>query len=275
MLPSAFIFLTEWPLTPSGKVDRLRLPAPDPESVESGVSQPPGTPTEELLAGVWQELLGLSRVGVNENFFELGGHSLLATRLVARVRDLFRVDVALRKVFERPTVKGLAATIDESLREGAGVRGAISAPIERRSKAEGTSVLSPSQQRLWFLDQLEPGQSSYNIASATRLQGQLNVTALERSFDEIERRHEVMRTTFPTVEGEPIAVIHSPSDSTSLELHDLSGLSEDARDAATGKFIDEESQKPFDLAHGPLWRAVLLKLDDDNHVLLVSRRAGA
>src|SRR6185369_9915026 len=146
-------------------VDRLRLPAPDLASIESGVSEPASTPTEELLAVTWHELLGVSRVGVNENFFELGGHSLLAARLVARVRELFRVDIALRKVFERPTVKGLAATIDELLREG----GALSEPIERRSNPEGTAVLSPSQQRLWFLDQFDPGQSSYNIASATRL----------------------------------------------------------------------------------------------------------
>jgi len=265
MLPSAFIFLSEWPLTPSGKVDRLRLPAPDPASIESGVSEPASTPTEELLAGTWHELLGVSRVGVNENFFELGGHSLLAARLVARVRELFRVDVALRKVFERPTVKGLAATIDELLREG----GTVSQPIERRSKAEGAeAVLSPSQQRLWFLDQLDPQQSTYNIASATRLQGQLNVLALEQSFNEVARRHDVMRTTFPNVAGEPVAVIHAPHDSTSIEMQDLTGLSDDARDAATTKLIDEESQKPFDLAHGPLWRAALVKLDDDHHILL-------
>ena len=264
MLPSAFVFLSEWPLTPSGKVDRRRLPAPDPASIESGVSEPASTPTEELLAGTWRELLGVSRVGVNENFFELGGHSLLAARLVARVRELFRVDIALRKVFERPTVKGLAAAIDESLREG----GALSEPIERRSNAEGTAALSPSQQRLWFLDQLDPQQSSYNIASATRLRGQLNVVALEQSFNEVARRHDVMRTTFPNVAGEPVAVIHAPHDSTPIEMQDLSGLSDDARDAATTKLIDEESQKPFDLAHGPLWRASLLKLDDDHHILL-------
>jgi amino acid adenylation domain-containing protein len=264
MLPSAFVFLSEWPLTPSGKVDRLRLPAPDPASSEPGVSEPAGTPTEELLTGMWHELLGVSGVGVNENFFELGGHSLLATRLVARVRELFRVDIALRKVFERPTVKGLAATIDELLREG----GAISEPIKRRSKAEGTSVLSPSQQRLWFLDQLDPQQSSYNITSATRLQGQLNVVALEQSFNEVARRHDAMRTTFPTVAGEPVAVIHSPHDSTHIEVQDLSGLSEDERAATSTRLIDEESQQPFDLAHGPLWRAALVKLDHYNHVLL-------
>ena len=262
MLPSAFVFVEEWPLTPSGKVDRRRLPAPDPSSGSAETTEPPRTPTQELLAGMWEELLGVGRVGVADDFFELGGHSLLATRLVARVRERFGVEVALRRVFEAPTVRGLAAEVDAAL----GVGRVEGGRVERRAETD-VAPLSYAQRRLWFLDQLEPQQSAYNLTSATRLTGALNVAALERSFNEVARRHEILRTAFPSVEGQPVAVVH-PHGLTPLEVQDLSALPDGARSAELKRLSEAEAREPFDLARGPLWRASLLRLGAEEHVLL-------
>jgi amino acid adenylation domain-containing protein len=263
MVPSAFVFVDEWPLTPSGKVDRRRLPAPGPESADTETSEPPRTPTEELLAGMWEELLGVGRVGAEDDFFELGGHSLLAARLAARVREGFGVELALRKVFEAPTVRGLAAEVEAALGGGGGAAGARGG----RRGGEGPAPLSYAQQRLWFLDQLEPHQSAYNLTSATRILGALNVAALEQSFNEVARRHEVMRTTFPAVEGKPVAVSH-PHRFAPLEVLNLAALNEEARAAELKRLSEDEAQKPFDLARGPLWRASVVRLGGEEHVLL-------
>jgi amino acid adenylation domain-containing protein len=262
MVPSAFVFVDEWPLTPSGKVDRRRLPAPGPESANTEKSEPPQTPTEELLAGMWEELLGVGRVGVTDDFFELGGHSLLAARLAARVREWLGVGLALRRIFETPTVRELAAEVEVLLRRGKVEGGRI----EGRGDG-GPAPLSYAQQRLWFLDQLEPHQSTYNLTSATLIRGTLNVAALEQSFNEVARRHEVMRTTFPGVEGKPVAVSH-PHRFTPLEVLDLAALNEEARAAELKRLLEAEAQKPFDLARGPLWRAAVVRLGGEEHVLL-------
>ncbi|MCA1615208.1 MAG: amino acid adenylation domain-containing protein [Acidobacteria bacterium] len=262
MMPSAFVFVDEWPLTPSGKVDRRRLPTPSPESADIETSEPPQTPTEELLAGMWEELLGAGRVGVADDFFELGGHSLLAARLAARVRAQLGVELALRKIFETPTVRALAAEVEASLGRGRVEGGRI-----ERHAGEGPAPLSYAQRRLWFLDQLEPYQSTYNLTSATRIRGALNVAALEQSFNEVARRHEVMRTTFPDVEGKPVAVSH-PHRFTPLEVRDLAALNEEARAAELKRLSEAEAQKPFDLARGPLWRASIVRIDEEEHMLL-------
>ena len=169
MIPSAFVMLSDLPLTLNGKVDRKALPIPDmtrPKEMEEGFVAP-GTPTEEILAEIWAEILKLEKVGIHENFFELGGHSLLATQVVSRVRGVFQVELPLRFFFESPTVAGLSERIEETRREKTGFQVLPILPIPR----DGDLPVSFAQQRLWFLDQLEPNSSVYNIPSAQRLKG--------------------------------------------------------------------------------------------------------
>ncbi|HEX8118977.1 MAG TPA: condensation domain-containing protein, partial [Pyrinomonadaceae bacterium] len=206
MVPSAFVVLEGFPLTPNGKVDRKALPAPGPARVAAGAGyEAPRTPVEEVLAGVFAEVLKAGRVGASDNFFELGGHSLLATQAAARAREALGVEVGLRQFFEHPTVRGLAAVVEEALRGGGA---AAEGPIGAGRGGEELP-LSFAQQRLWFLDQLEEGHAFYNIPSAVRLTGTLDVEALRASINAIVARHEALRTTFSSVDGQPVQVIAS------------------------------------------------------------------
>jgi amino acid adenylation domain-containing protein len=263
MVPSAFVLLDALPLTPNGKLDRKALPAPDfAPAAEHYVA--PRTPVEEVLAGIWAEVLRLERVGVEESFFELGGHSLLATRVVSRIRAVFGVEVPLRAMFEGPTVAELAVRVEEMRRAGLPVLPPV-VPAGRT----GALPLSFAQERLWFLDRLEPGSTTYNIPAAWRLGGALNEAALERALGEIVRRHEALRTVFAEVNGSPVQVI-APFDGFALPVEDLSGLGEADREAALRVRAAEEARRPFDLAAGPLFRAALLRLGEEDHVLLLS-----
>jgi acyl carrier protein len=204
MVPGTLVQLAELPLTPNGKVDRKALAQREDVGQRSnGQSVLPRTAVEELLASIWAGVLRVGSVGVEENFFELGGHSLLATQVMSRVREVFGVEVPLRSLFEQPTVAALAAKIEAALR---GERGVVAPPLVRVSR-ERELPLSFAQQRLWFLDQLEPGSAFYNVPTAVRLQGELNVEALERTLTEIVRRHEVLRTVFQSVNGDAVQVI--------------------------------------------------------------------
>jgi len=264
MLPSAFVLMERLPLTPNGKVDRKALPEPSGEraALEADYVEP-RTPTEELVAGVWAEVLGLERVGAADNFFELGGHSLLATRLLSRLRSALGVELPLRQLFETPTVAGVAVAAERQLRAGAAP---ALPPIER---APRDGPLSFAQQRLWFLGQLEPGNAAYNIPSAVRLTGRLDIAALEGALGEVVRRHETLRTSFPSKGGRPVQVISPPAPVT-LDAADLSQLPVEEREQVARRLAAEEAQRPFDLAAGPLWRVSLLKLSVDEHVLLVT-----
>jgi amino acid adenylation domain-containing protein len=266
MVPSAFMVLTELPLTPNGKINRRALPAPEltrAESEEEFVA--PRTPFEEVLTGIWAELLRVERVGVKDNFFQLGGHSLLATQLVSRVRETFQVEISLRRLFEGPTVSGLALAVEEALHAGERVP---SPPVTLVSR-DGNLPLSFAQQRLWFLDQLEPGSAAYNMPLAVRLTGQLEREALERAFAEILRRHEVLRTTFHTTLGRPVQVINAEQ-ALALPLLDLSQLPADEREAEMKRLATEEARLSFDLSTGPLLRVQLLRLSGDEHLLLLT-----
>jgi amino acid adenylation domain-containing protein len=267
MVPSIFMTLEELPLTRSGKVDRRSLPAPDqsrPEMEDGYVA--PVTPVEELLAGMWASVLKVERVGLYDNFFELGGHSLLATQLMSRVRGAFRVEITLRALFERPTVAALAHVIEMEMR--AGQQPAPAPPISHASRAQPLP-LSFAQQRLRFLDQLEPGNSFYNLSSAVNIRGPLDVRALAASLWEIIRRHEALRTSFPVVDGQPVQKIE-PHARPDLPLTDLSILPEMEREAAAQRLAQEEAQRPFDLTIGPLLRLLLLRFSAQEHVLLLS-----
>ncbi|HEU4883963.1 MAG TPA: condensation domain-containing protein, partial [Longimicrobium sp.] len=263
MVPSAFVSLDTLPLTPNGKVDRKALPAPEFASAETYVA--PRTPVEEVLAGIWAEVLRLERVGVEESFFELGGHSLLATRVVSRIREVFGVEMPLRALFEGPTVSALAVRVEEMRRAGEGAALPPLVPVSR----EAPLPLSFAQERLWFLHQMEPEDAGYNMHQSGRLRGSLDAAALERALGELARRHESLRTTFRPVEQGAVQVVH-PAAPARLPVLDLAGLAPQAREDEARRLVREEAERPFDLERGPLLRAMLVRLADDEHVLLLA-----
>jgi len=259
MIPSAFVRLDAFPLTPSGKVDRKALPEPE-LATERGYLAPRG-PVEELIAGIWSELLGIDRVGSEDSFFELGGHSLLATQLVSRLRRVFGVDLPVRQLFEAPTLARLAERV-----QAAG-RSALPplVPVPR----EGELPLSFSQERLWFLDQLEPGSPLYNIPVALRLRGPLQAEALAATFREIVRRHEALRTSFAEVDGRPVQMIQ-PEAALAIAASDLSHLPAEEREDALARLAEDEARRPFDLRRAPLLRVQSVRLAEDDHAVLVT-----
>ncbi|HST58686.1 MAG TPA: condensation domain-containing protein, partial [Longimicrobium sp.] len=261
MVPGAFVALDALPLTRNGKVDRRALPDPVAEAGEDYVA--PRTPTEEVLAGVWAELLEVERVGAEDSFFALGGHSLLATRLVSRVREAFGVELSLRAVFDAPTVEQLAAQVEGLLADDIQAEVPPIVPVPRT----GPLPLSFSQQRLWFIDQLEPGNAAYNLAYALRLRGPVDADALERSLSAIVHRHESLRTRFVGGDGEPAQVIDPPAP-VRLARVDLSNRPGAEREAALHALVMEEALRPFDLAAGPLLRSTLVRMADEDHGLL-------
>ncbi|MET0622970.1 MAG: amino acid adenylation domain-containing protein [Pyrinomonadaceae bacterium] len=264
MVPGAFVFLDELPLTPTGKVNRRQLPAPEAGADASAASYvAPRTPTEELMARLWCDVLRLESVSAVADFFDLGGHSLLATQLISRVRDSFSVELPLRSIFESPTVEGLARHVEASLRAGAGAPSAPLVPVAR----EGDLPLSFAQQRLWFIHQLEPGSSAYNMPVAVRLNGTLHVAALERTLSEIVRRHESLRTRFALREGSPVQLVDAPEE-VRLDVRSLEDLPAGERVAEARRLAEAEASHAFDLERGPLYRARLLRLSGEEHVLL-------
>ena len=223
----------------------------------------PRTPVEDLLTGIWADVLALRQVGIHDDFFELGGHSLLATQLMSRMREAFSLEIPLRQLFESPTIAELAQNIEAARKTETQLQAPAIVPVSR----EGMLPLSFAQQRLWFMDQLEPGSTRYNVSAAIRLSGQLDLEALERTLAEIVRRHESLRTSFVAVDGEPVHVI-SPAGEVSLSLIDLS--TESPREARAHKLAADEAQRPFDLSRGPLLRTQLLRLGESEHVLLLT-----
>ncbi|MFT3764376.1 MAG: amino acid adenylation domain-containing protein [Minicystis sp.] len=221
----------------------------------------PRTPVEEVLQGIWCDVFEREKIGIHERFNDLGGHSLLAIQIVARARDAFDAQVPLRAIFEAPTIAGLAERIEAAVRED---KGEGAPPPLTRVPREGALPLSFAQERLWFLDQLDPDSTSYNIPARLRLTGQLDVPALERALREIVRRHEVLRTTFANAGGKPAQVIHEEA-SLRLEVEDVAGREEAVSEAAAA-----EMATPFDLAKGPLVRARLLRVAPNDHVLLLT-----
>jgi amino acid adenylation domain-containing protein len=260
MLPTAFITLEELPLTPNGKVDRRALPTPDlTQLIPKPHSAAPSTPIEEILTGIWAEVLGIKQVGIHDNFFELGGHSLLATQVISRVRKTFELDIPLQRLFEFPTIAELAKEIQQTSNQG------ISAitPVPR----DGNLPLSFAQARLWLLEQLNPDSSIYNMPAAVHLLGELNVEALERSINEIICRHEVLRTTFVLVDGQPLQVI-APQVQLKIPVVDLQNLPKAEREEEIQRLSAEEFQIPFDFTQAPLLRCKLLYLGEQEHILL-------
>lgn len=262
MVPSAFVIMEKLPRTISGKIDRRALPdLKDRTGREEFVA--PRTATEQIVADIWANTLGLPKVSLHDNFFELGGHSLLATRVMVRVRKTLGVEPPLSALFENPTVAQFAMYIESSAPGSATTELPPIVPVSRNRELP----LSFSQQRLWFLEQLKPGDPLYHSFHALLIDGPLDVRALELSLNEIIRRHEVLRTVFETVDGNPVQRIQ-PFTPMSLRSINLSDVPRDERPATLEQLATEESQRPFDISRGPLIRALLVVFNEQEHALL-------
>src|SRR6266566_3684417 len=261
MIPAAFTGLTVLPLTPNGKLDRAALPAPGTGRPETGDAYvAPRGEVEELLAGIWAQVLGLDRVGAQDDFFELGGHSLLATRVISRIQRVFGAEVPLAALFDHPTVASLAAVID------AMTPGPVAPPVVPVPR-DGRLPLSFAQQRLWFLAQLEPGSTEYNVPVPVGM-GAVDAAALGAALDAVTARHEVLRTRLAAgADGVPFQLIDPPS-RFRLPVADVSGAADPV--AAAGVLVAADAAAPFDLAAGPVIRACLARITGDEHVLVLS-----
>jgi amino acid adenylation domain-containing protein len=266
MVPAGFVFLEEMPLTPNGKINRKTLLDRGANFSAREDFVAPRNPVEESLAGIWAQVLRTEQVGVYDNFFELGGQSLVATQVISRIREVFGVELPVRALFQQPTVAGMAEGIEIAMLRGRGLPEAL--PMLRISREE---PLEPSfgQERFWFTDRFRPGLTAYNIFGAVRMRGHLDVGVLRRSFAELLRRHEVLRTTFAEVDGRPVQVIHPPGPMR-LPFVDLRSLPAEERPELARRLANEEPQAPFDLAQGPLIRGLLLRVSDDDHLLAVT-----
>ncbi len=265
MVPSAFVPVWEMPLTPNGKVDRKALPAPEyGRSEEDSDYVGPRTPVEEEMARIWASVLGVECVSVHDNFFDIGGHSLGATQIISRLREAFHVELPLRNLFETPTVAGLAESVELALQGGPGVEVPPLLPAPRTSDMP----LSFAQQRMWFLNQWDSGSPAFNIPIDVRLKGELDIDALERALNAIVQRHEALRTTFAVVDGQPVQVINQAL-GLSVQVVDVQHVPAPEREEAAYRLAVKELQHPFDLERGPLLRATLLKLGEQDHILLL------
>uniref|UniRef100_UPI00388F5B50 amino acid adenylation domain-containing protein n=1 Tax=Serratia marcescens TaxID=615 RepID=UPI00388F5B50 len=256
MVPSAWVVVAALPLSPNGKLDRRALPEPQGAQSQAAYEAPQGE-HETLLAAIWRELLNVERVGRHDNFFELGGHSLLAVRLTNRLQQM-EWQLPLQTLFANPTLLALAQQLrrtDEAL-----------PPIEAMPRGAALP-LSFAQQRLWFLTQLEGLSETYHIPLALSLRGELDLPAWRQSLDALYARHEALRSRFVTVEGQPQAHI-LPADALPLTVHDLRGR-QDAQSQAR-QLAQRLTEAPFDLTQGPLVRAALIRLADEEHLFLLT-----
>jgi amino acid adenylation domain-containing protein/non-ribosomal peptide synthase protein (TIGR01720 family) len=264
MVPAAIVFLPALPLTPNGKLDKRALPVPGLSGERTATHVPPRDMVEELLAGLWAELLGVERVGIHDDFFELGGHSLAATQLVSRVRAVFDVELSLQELFEHATVAGLAGRLSAP-RDGAP---ALPPPVSP-TQVDGDVPLSFAQEAYWSPERLGPASVFNQVLTPLRLEGTLDVEALRRAVEELVRRHEALRTTFPVVEGRTVQRV-APAGHWPLPVEDLSQLPEETREAEALRRLREEGWRPFHLEREPLMRTRLYRLSDGLHLLLVS-----
>ena len=266
MIPAVFVRLDEIPLTPNGKINRKALPPPaECDNVLRDEYVPPRSETETRLAKIWSEVTDASPVGANHNFFALGGHSLSATRALSRISAEFGVDVPFREFLDAPDLEHLASTIDQRITDTS---------ISQRqqiihSATREPAPLSFAQTRMWLLDRITPGSAAYNISNSVRLDGPLDTAALEWAINEIIRRHEILRTTFEEIDGEPRQRVH-PFKHRTLECDDCAGMDQLEIQRRVEANLQEFAQSGYDLAKGPLIRFKLLKESDDSHVLLIN-----
>ena len=264
MLPSAFVQLKQLPRTLNGKIDRKALPALGTIQAEREIGDAmPRGPIEEIVAGIWSEVLKIPPVRRDDNFFNLGGHSLLVTHAILRVRETLKVELPIRSLFEAPTVAAFSDLIKKRISEG---NSREFSPIKKVSREEQLP-LSPAQTRMWFYEQLAGGSASFHIPLGVRFKGSLNHAALEQTLGEIIRRHENLRTVFPAVNDQPVQVIQEPS-SFQLPVVDLSNSPVEERERLAAQLAQEQTLRRFDLANGPLLRPALMRLAEEDHIVI-------
>jgi amino acid adenylation domain-containing protein/non-ribosomal peptide synthase protein (TIGR01720 family) len=262
MVPALLMCLDAMPLSPSGKLDRRALPEPvwqTREHVE------PHTPLQLQIAAIWREVLGLPRIGLRDDFFALGGHSLLATQIISRTRQACDVELPLRTLFEASELGAFAEQV--GLIQAAGQRNQQSAiaKVDRSAPVP----LSYSQQRMWFLWQMEPDSPAYNVGGMARLRGVLDVQRFEAALQALIMRHETLRTTFPSVDGVACQKV-APQTGVRMDWQDFSPLSETERQQRLQQLADQEAHTPFNLETGPLLRACLVKAGEQEHYLVLT-----
>jgi amino acid adenylation domain-containing protein len=258
MIPAYFVRLEKMPLTPHGKIDRKLLPEPDQEAEVPGSQYEEAvTESEKKLVKVWQEVLGTEKIGIWDNFFELGGDSLMVIQVTARIREVFGVELPVKKFFDRPFIKSLSDEVESHAEEAIFIK-----PMP----ADAKIPLSFAQERLWFLQELNPDNTAYHVPRAIRIKGDLDISLVERTITEIIRRHEILRTTFPTIDGEPVQQIQEPYP-IKIPVIDLSRMEEREQEDYISKWLLEEGQRLFDFEKGPLLRMHALKLKPDEHLI--------
>ncbi|MGY3450251.1 amino acid adenylation domain-containing protein [Bradyrhizobium sp. USDA 4353] len=263
MVPAQLVILDSLPLTSNGKVDRARLP--DPEETPSRRQAAPATVTQQMLAEIWSDVLGVTMPGIDDDFFGSGGHSLVASRLLGRVNVAFNVSLPLRRVFEQPSIRMLAAAVEQAQRDEADI---VAPPVIARPRPSAIP-LSYAQEPLWFLDQVGLVGAAYNMAGALRLQGRLDIEALIASLREIVRRHEILRTRFGVVDGHGVQII-APGDALRCEVLDLRGRHGGDLDSDIQRLISDHANTAFDLQAGPLMRTTIVRVGDEEHLLLIN-----
>jgi amino acid adenylation domain-containing protein len=263
LVPSTFVAIDAIPRTTNGKIDLRALPEPTSDAgAETGAA--PRDPVEAVVAGVCAEVLGRPSVGVHDDFFHLGGHSLLATKVIARLRDHFQVDIPLRVVFETPTAAALAAYVTAAT----GPDAAPALPPVRAVPRTGPLPLTFVQERIWLIQRLTPETTVYNVPRALRIRGVFDPSAVERVFADLEVRHELLRTTYPEIDGTPMQVVNEPR-GLPVRHVDLGGVPADEREQRIRAMILENGRQPFDVINGPLIRLTLVRISDDEHVIIV------
>lgn len=266
MIPTIFMPLKILPLSTNGKVDRRQLPRPElqQQDVKPELALP-RNPIEEILLHIWKGLLAVPEIGIHDNFFQVGGHSLLATQVIAGVLSVMHIELSIQSLFNYPTIAELARCVEEAMH---GSQEESAPPLVAMNRPENVP-LSFAQQRLWFLDQLEPGSTTYLLPHALRIEGNVEVAVLERSLGEIVRRHESLRTTFMERAGQPVQVIH-PARNFHLPVMDLRGCAQEEREHEVLKLAQQEAEQPCILKQGPLFRTYLLRLNDQEYVLFLT-----
>jgi amino acid adenylation domain-containing protein len=266
LVPSVFVGVEALPRTASGKIDVRALPEPPDEPQPEAAGEPavPRTPVEELVVRTFADVLARSDIGVHDDFFHRGGHSLLATKVIARLRDHFQVDLPLRAVFESPTPAALAALITAAK----GPDAAPALPPVRAVPRTGPLPLTFVQERIWLIQRLTPDTTVYNVPRALRIRGVFDASIVERVFADLEVRHEILRTTYPEVDGTPVQVMHEPR-GMPVRLVEMGGVPEAEREQRIRQMILESGRQPFDVVNGPLIRLTLVRISADEHVLIV------
>ncbi|MBT5232038.1 MAG: amino acid adenylation domain-containing protein, partial [Methylococcales bacterium] len=264
MVPSHCVALEQFPLTPNGKVDRSKLPNPS-ALVQAHNFVAPQSHSEQLLASLWGELLKHERIGVNDDFFQLGGHSLLVTRMIALLRERFNVELSVRQVFEKPTIQQLAHELDLALAKV----DQVPMPVLERQTLPSNIPLSFAQERLLFLDQLQPGNAVYNMPAAIRLTGKLDIVSLEKSVNFVIKRHDALRTRFATVDSQSVQIIDDYKSQT-IPVEDISDQPDYLKEQQLKNITEQYAALSFDLTKGPLLRAKLVMLSEQEHVVMLT-----